>query len=213
MRINGLTKKYGGLTVYENFNLTIEEGKITCILGESGSGKTTLLNCLARLTDCEGELPLLKCAYVFQTPRLIPNLTVRGNLRLICNDEKAVDGMLEKVCLADKQNCYPVSLSGGQAQRASVARAFLYGGDIILMDEPFNSLDLKLKKEISALFYSIQREYARTALLVTHDIDEALSLADRIIVISAGKIIYDKNLDGDIKTEDIRGELVAALLR
>lgn len=210
MRVKGLTKKYGNLTVYDNFDLETEDGKITCILGESGSGKTTLLNCIARLTECGGELPLLRCAYVFQTPRLVPNLTVRGNLMLICDDGKAVDGMLERVSLTDKSGCFPVALSGGQAQRASLARAFLYGGDIILLDEPFNSLDLKLKKEISSLFLGLCKERRLTALVVTHDIDEALELADRVIVLSRGKIIYDKAVGED--TEGMRKELVAALL-
>ena len=151
IKIKNLTKKYGELTVYDNFNLELEDGEITCILGESGCGKTTLLNCIARLTEYDGEISEVKCSYVFQSPRLVPNLTVAGNLKLIRKDEKAIDGILEKVRLTDKKNAYPVELSGGQAQRAAIARAFLYDGDFILMDEPFFSLDLKLKKEISEL--------------------------------------------------------------
>lgn len=217
MQICGLTKRYGGLTVYENFDLTLEEGKITCILGESGSGKTTLLNCIARLTDCAGQLPAVKCAYVFQSPRLVPNLTVRGNLLLVCKDEAAVDAMLERVSLSDKKNSYPAALSGGQAQRAAIARAFIFGGDIILMDEPFNSLDIKLKMQISSLFSEIQRECGRTALVVTHDADEALNIADRIIILKNGKIFYDRALDGARPRggngcAQIRREIISALL-
>lgn len=211
MTIKNLTKRYGNVTVYENFNLEIEEGKITCILGESGCGKTTLLNCIARLTGFEGEIPEVKCSYIFQTPRLVPNLTVEGNLKLICKDVAAVEGILEKVRLSDKKNAYPVSLSGGQAQRVSIARAFLYGGEIILLDEPFNSLDLKLKGEISALFKEVQSEFNRTALFVTHDIDEALNIAHRIIVINGGKPSLDISTEGGDKDE-LRKRLLTALI-
>ncbi|MDE6667489.1 MAG: ABC transporter ATP-binding protein [Clostridia bacterium] len=211
IQIKNLTKRYGKLTVYENFSLELEEGKITCILGESGCGKTTLLNCIAGLTDCEGEISKVKCSYIFQTPRLVPNLTVGGNLKLICKDETAVDEALAKVRLTDKKNAYPVALSGGQAQRVSIARAFLYDGEVILMDEPFNSLDLKLKKEISELFLQIQNESRRTALFVTHDVDEALSLAHRIIAINGGKTVLDVLTEG-VDKDELRKRLISVLI-
>ncbi len=210
MEIKNLTKKYGSLMVYENFNLELKEGEVTCVLGESGCGKTTLLNCIAGLTEYGGEITKAKCSYIFQTPRLVPNLTVGGNLKLICKDEKAVDDALEKVRLSDKKNSYPISLSGGQAQRASIARAFLFGGEVILMDEPFSSLDLKLKKEISELFLQIQRESGRTALFVTHDVDEALNLADRIIVLKDGAIVYDAPVRGE--KDALRKRLISVLI-
>lgn len=211
IKIKNLTKRYGELTVYENFNLELEEGKVTCILGESGCGKTTLLNCIAGLTNYEGEITEVKCSYIFQTPRLVPNLTVGGNLKLICKDETAVDGILGKVRLTDKKNAYPIALSGGQAQRASVARAFLFGGEVILMDEPFSSLDLKLKKEISDLFLQIQSESRRTALFVTHDVDEALALSHRIVVIDGGKTVLDVSSVGEDK-DGLRKRLISALI-
>ena len=210
LEIKNLTKTYGGLAVYENFNLGLEEGKVTCILGESGCGKTTLLNCIAGLTDFTGEITPVKCAYIFQTPRLVPNLTVGGNLRLICKDEAAVNDILERVRLTDKKNAYPVALSGGQAQRVSIARAFLFGGDVILMDEPFSSLDLKLKYEIAELFKNMRAEYGRTALFVTHDADEAISLADRIIVLNRGGVVFDAPCDGD--KDELRKRLIEALI-
>lgn len=212
IEVKNLTKKYGDLTVYENFNLRIEEGLTTCILGESGCGKTTLLNCVAGLTDYEGEIPQMKCAYVFQTPRLVPNLTVGGNLKLINKNDEEIDEILKRVRLYDKKDSYPKFLSGGQAQRASLARAFLFGGDVILLDEPFNSLDLKLKTEISELFSNIRKELNATALLVTHDVDEALNLAQRIIVVKEGKIVCDvKNCDGEDR-DDLRKRLISALI-
>lgn len=195
IEIKNLTKKYGNLTVYENFNLSIEEGGVTCVLGESGSGKTTLLNCIARIADFQGEIPKLKCSFVFQTPRLVPNLTVYGNLALICNDSLKINEILNEVGLSEKADCYPAHLSGGQAQRVSLARAFLYGGEIMLLDEPFSSLDLKLKYKLYALFSKLRKERGLTALFVTHDIDEALELADRIIVIKNGDSVLDERID------------------
>ncbi|MDE6504580.1 MAG: ATP-binding cassette domain-containing protein [Clostridia bacterium] len=212
MKIENLSKNYGGLTVYENFTLDLEEGKVTCILGESGSGKTTLLNCVAGLTDYSGNVEKRKCAYVFQSPRLVPNLTVFQNLSLICSDKNRIADMLGAVRLSDKSDCYPAYLSGGQAQRVSLARAFLYGGDVILLDEPFSSLDLKLKKEISDLFLNLQREFCLTALFVTHNVDEALSLADRIIVIKGGKTVLDLPNGAEADSGNLRDKLVSALV-
>ena len=99
--------------------------------------------------------------------------------------------MLEKTGLTQKESSYPIALSGGQAQRVSVARAFLYKSDVVLMDEPFSSLDLKLKISMMRVFGEVRANDGRTAVFVTHDIDEALYLADRIIVLSDGKIVFD----------------------
>ncbi len=200
-------KKYGDKTVYKNFSLSVAEGKITCILGESGSGKTTLLNCVAGLSPFVGEIPALKCSCVFQTPRLVPNLTVLGNLRLVCNDENLILKTLGDLHLSDKRDAYPKTLSGGQAQRVALARALVYGGEIMLLDEPFSSLDLKLKMEISALFKNLQRQKNITSLFVTHDADEALSLGDEIIVIKNGAIILKKE-----RSQLTRDALISALI-
>lgn len=200
-------KKYGDKTVYKNFSLSVAEGKITCILGESGSGKTTLLNCVAGLSPFVGEIPALKCSCVFQTPRLVPNLTVFGNLRLVCNDENLILKTLDDLHLSDKKDAYPKTLSGGQAQRVALARALVYGGEIMLLDEPFSSLDLKLKMEISALFKNLQRQKNITSLFVTHDADEALSLGDEIIVIKNGAIILKKE-----RSQLTRDALISALI-
>ena len=200
-------KKYGDRTVYKNFSLSVAEGKITCILGESGSGKTTLLNCVAGLSPFVGEIPALKCSCVFQTPRLVPNLTVLGNLRLVCNDENLILKTLDDLHLSDKKDAYPKTLSGGQAQRVALARALVYGGEIMLLDEPFSSLDLKLKMEISALFKNLQRQKNITSLFVTHDADEALSLGDEIIVIKNGAIILKKE-----RSQLTRDALISALI-
>ncbi len=191
LEIKQLTKAYGKTEVYRGFDLSVEEGKITCILGESGSGKTTLLNCIAGLTDYIGQITPVKCSYVFQTPRLVPNLTAEQNLSLVCRDKARVCAMLEVVGLGEKRGAYPKALSGGQAQRVSLARAFLYESDALLMDEPFSSLDLRLKNEMHSLFLQINSRYRRTVLFVTHDVDEAVKLADRLLVLKGGKIVFD----------------------
>lgn len=191
IEIKNLSKSYSEVDVFNNFNLSLEEGKITCLLGSSGSGKTTLLNAIAGLTKCEGELPKLKCSYIFQTPQLVPNLTVIGNLLLVCRDEQKIYDMLGRVGLEEKAKSYPVNLSGGEAQRVAIARAFLYKSDILLMDEPLASLDIKLKKQIIELFFEIWKEDGRTVLAVTHDVDEAAAIAQRVIVLSEGRITSD----------------------
>lgn len=207
MKVENLTKKYGENVVFENFSIDIEEGKITCILGESGSGKTTLLNCIARLTDYSGNIPELKCSYVFQEHRLVPCLTVYKNLSLVCPDDDKIDKILKDLHIDGKRDEYPANLSGGQAQRVSLARALLYGGDIMLLDEPFSSFDLKLKKEVLSQFKALQADLKFTAVFVTHDIDEALELGARIVVIKGGKAV----LDGKI-SEKSREEIIYALL-
>lgn len=207
MLIENLTKRYGGNVVYENFNLEIAEGEITCILGESGSGKTTLLNCVAGLTDYEGNIPKVKCSYVFQSHRLVPCLTVYQNLALVCRDKERIEGVLKELRISDKRDEYPASLSGGQAQRVALARAIIYGGDIMLLDEPFSSLDLKLKKEILAQFKALGERTKLTAIFVTHSVDEALELGSRIVVIKGGKTVLDT--EGGEKSRD---EIISVLL-
>ena len=198
IEFKNITKKYGSLTVYENFNLSLEEGKITCILGESGSGKTTLLNMLAGLTPYEGEiLQKPACSYIFQQPRLVPSLTVRGNLKLVCKDKNRVEEMLLAVGLSDKAGAYPAQLSGGQAQRVSIARAFLYPSSLVLMDEPFSSLDLALKLKISALFLKLWKRERRTAVFVTHDADEAAMLSNRVLVLKNGEVFAELFPEGE----------------
>lgn len=194
IELRNVTKRYGTQTVYEDFSLSLEEGKITCLLGASGCGKTTLLNMLAGLTPFEGEIiPAgLRCSYIFQQPRLVPNLTVGGNLRLVCKDEERIVGMLARVGLSEKRNAYPAELSGGQAQRVSVARAFLHPAKLFLMDEPFSSLDTALKIRLIGLFCELWREQSPTVIFVTHDAEEACMLAHRVLIFGGeGKIAAD----------------------
>lgn len=213
--IRNFTKSYADKTVYENFNLDIKEEGVTCILGESGCGKTTLLNAVAGLIDYSGEITKKRVSYVFQTPRLIPNLTVGENLKFIGADGNWAAHMLERVGLADKKDSYPKSLSGGEAQRVSLVRAFSFQSDVLLMDEPFSSLDLKTKLAVMDMFRQMQAEDERCAVFVTHDIDEALYLADRIIVMHGGVVIND--FENENKGEfgansPLREQIIKALL-
>jgi ABC-type nitrate/sulfonate/bicarbonate transport system ATPase subunit len=125
--------------------------------------------------------------------------------------------MLRQTGIEDKAKNYPKSLSGGQAQRVAIARAFLYDGDVILMDEPFSSLDLKLKIKIMELFSAIRQKNNKTCVFVTHDVDEAVYLSDRIIILRQGEIIYDcQNNDKGLpygENSCVRANLVKELLK
>lgn len=199
MELISIYKSYGVQKIFEDFSLQIEEGKILCILGESGGGKTTLLNILAGLTSYRGTLSGVpeQASYIFQEPRLLPNLTVRGNLRYAGGDEKEIDDILEKTELAHCADKRPNALSGGEKQRVSIARAFLIPAPLLLMDEPFSSLDTALKIRLADVFAKLwteERSFPRTAVFVTHDLEEAMMLADRVAVLRKGRIEADVSL-------------------
>lgn len=216
MKIESLSVSYGKTKVYENFNLEIGDSGVTCLLGESGCGKTTILNAIARLIPYTGEITPVKVSYVFQTPRLVPNLTVLDNLTLIGVDENKAKEMLERVGLKKKANAYPPKLSGGEQQRVSLCRAFLYPSELLLLDEPFSSLDLKTKIAAMDLFKSLQQSSGTGSLFVTHDIDEACYLADRIVVLKGGSVAAE--FDNSSRkpfgaNSEIRESLIQTLLK
>jgi len=213
-----ITKKYGDSFIYKKFNLTIKPGEVTAILGPSGCGKTTLLNMLTRLTDYEGEITQAKCGYVLQDPALVPSLTVYQNLQLVNKDDKAITKALQYFELTNKRNEYPINLSQGQRHRVALARALIYESDVILMDEPFSTLDLKLRIKLMELFASEAKNLNKTVIFVTHDIDETIVLAERAIVLNQGKIVYDRYIDDMIprvygSRDDVRQELIKALIK
>lgn len=191
MIIKNLCISYGDNQVYKNFNLQTDDNGVTCILGESGCGKTTLLNAIIGTVKYSGEISKINCSCVFQSHRLVPSLTVGGNLTLIGASQLQAKEMLNKVGLGDRFNDYPLNLSGGEKQRVALCRAFLYPADMVLMDEPFSSLDLKTKLSVMDLFKQMQSKSGRGALFVTHDVDEACYLSDRIIVLKGGNILAD----------------------
>lgn len=188
-----VSKSYGDKIVFENLQLCLKAGEITCVLGASGVGKTTLLNMLAGLTAFDGviENKPEKVGYIFQEHRLLPNLTVEQNLLYAGAKADEIDGILQKVGLLEDKNKRPSALSGGEKQRVSVARAFVSGADTLLLDEPFSSLDLALKMRMHQLFARLWEDKKPTAVFVTHDIEEAWALAHRIILIREGKVALD----------------------
>ena len=199
VEIKGLIKKYDSTEVFCGLNLTVKENKVTVIMGASGSGKTTLLNCIAGLTTYDGEIVGADggTAFVFQEDRLVPFMSVYENLDFTLQKsvnkaerKEKILAMIKSVGLDDKINSVPDELSGGQKKRVSLARAFLSDSNLILMDEPLNSLDLGLKIKMAQLIENLTEKYNKTVVFVTHDIDEALTIADKIVVIGNGSTIY-----------------------
>lgn len=195
-----ISKSYGEKKIFEDFSLDIKDGEVLCVLAESGAGKTTLLNILAGLTSYEGVIEDFpeKVGYIFQEPRLLPNLTVEENLRYVGGRVEFIDEILQKIGLFDVKDKRPNSLSGGEKQRVSIARAFLSDAKVLLLDEPFSSLDTALKIRLCRLFSKLWKEKKQTAIFVTHDIEEALMLSQRIVILKNRKIAKDFSLNGDV---------------
>mgnify|MGYP005763641461 CR=1 FL=1 len=199
MILKDVCKKYGRITALDHVSLALNEGEITAVLGESGAGKTTLLNVLAGQTAFEGSVEGRKtCSYLFQLPKLLPNLTADQNLKFVLPKSlhAAAGGILAKVGLAGRERAYPHELSGGERQRVAIARAFLYPHEMLLMDEPFASLDLSLKKSLIELVASLWAQSKNTIVFVTHDVHEAATLAHRAIVLKHGRIVADLAAEG-----------------
>lgn len=185
MYIN-ISKTYELITIFEHFELNIKDNKVNVILGPSGCGKTTLLKCIAHLCDYEGRIDPknTEIGYVFQEDRLFPYLNVFQNLAVIENDKNKIESFLKEFNVIDLKAKYPNKLSGGEKQRISIIRAFLGSNDLVLMDEPFKSLDFYLKMNLMEMIRKIQMETNKTIVLVTHDLDIALSLGHVIHVLS-----------------------------
>ena len=189
MKIKNLNVAYGEKVIYKDFNLEIENGLITVILGESGAGKTTLLRAIANLCEYGGEIEKPNgISMVFQNDRLVKSLTVKENILLVNKDADAT-WLLNEVGLGGYENAYPKTLSGGMARRVALARAFAGKGELALYDEPFINLDLKNKLSLINIVKKKYKQENKTLIVVTHDIKEAVLLADRIIVLKNGEVI------------------------
>ena len=206
IKLINIEKNFGNKKIYDKFSLTFEEGKINCILGKSGCGKSTLLNIIANLEEINsGEIIGVpeKIAYVFQEDRLIEWNSIYTNMELpllkfYTKDEREekIKNILREVELGDCMNSYPKELSGGMRQRANIARALLYNGELLLMDEPFKSLDKSSKENIIKIFKKNHLEKNNTVIMVTHDINEALSLGDNIFILGGNPVsLMDKFKD------------------
>lgn len=193
--IKNIDKSYKGIKILEGISIDFEEHETTCILGESGSGKTTLLNIIAGITEKDsGEIFGFQnedISFVFQEDRLIEWKNVEDNISFVLDKKmdkeqikETIDKYLKLVNLEQYKNFYPKELSGGMRQRISILRAFVYPSKVLIMDEPFKCLDINNKQIIIELFRKLLTVKKRTCILVTHDIDEALTLGDKIVIIS-----------------------------
>jgi iron(III) transport system ATP-binding protein len=209
LRISGLTKMFGPFTALKDISLEIFEGEFVCFLGPSGCGKTTLLRAIAGLdiqttgkVEQEGKdisaLPPSERDFgiVFQSYALFPNMSVAKNVayglenRKISKADirKRVDELLELVGLPEQGDKYPAQLSGGQQQRIALARAIAVSPGLLLLDEPLSALDAKVRVHLRHEVKDLQRRLGITTVMVTHDQEEALTMADRIVVMDHGKI-------------------------
>jgi sulfonate transport system ATP-binding protein len=194
--VSNLRRAYGDRVIIRNLNLQIERGEFVALLGESGCGKTTLLRALAGLDPVQaGRIVAPKRpAVVFQEHRLLPwdNLWRNVSLGLAVPDARArAAAALTEVGLGDRLDDWPRNLSGGQAQRVALARALVQQPELLLLDEPFAALDALTRIRMHALVRELVTRHRPGVLLVTHDVDEAITLADRILVMRHGAIAFE----------------------
>ena len=198
-------KWYGDHHVLDDVSVRVGRGEIVALIGRSGSGKSTVLRVLSGLsTDHTGGRTVSGApALAFQEPRLFPWRDVRTNVvygltrsRLSRAEAHArADTALADVGLADRAEAWPLTLSGGQAQRVSLARALVAEPELLLLDEPFGALDALTRLSMRALLLDLWREHGFGVLLVTHDVDEAVALADRVLVLDEGRLIHTLEID------------------
>ncbi|QUI21242.1 ABC transporter ATP-binding protein [Vallitalea pronyensis] len=207
IQLHDITKTFNQLKVFENFNMTIPDKKISCFLGASGCGKSTLLNMIAGIMPYDqGSIDGIEGnqSYIFQDTRLLPWATVEENIRFVLkslshiNQQEVVDKYLNLVKLTDYRNYYPKELSGGMKQRVTIARAFAYPSNVLLMDEPFKGLNPELKNELMTAFMRLWQRDRRTVLFVTHDVDEALLLADEIYQLKGRPVYIESHVKIDM---------------
>ena len=223
VRLRGLTRAFGRDVVLDSLNLDIATGSFTALLGHSGSGKSTLLRTLAGLdVASRGTVTVpAQRAVVFQEPRLVlwkrlvSNITL--GLRSSNAREKAVAALAD-VGLSHRLDAWPLTLSGGEAQRAALARALVQNPQLLLLDEPFAALDALTRLRMQQLVLDLWQRRRPAVLLVTHDVDEALLLADRVLVLAKGRISLDIPLALDHPREpghpalnDLRRQLLSEL--
>lgn len=210
--------------VIRDFALNLLPGEFVCLFGRSGCGKTTLLNCLAGLdTHYQGNISHGRrqnrpnIGYVFQNPRLLPWRTVRENIELAVTDPvqsaAIIDDLLAAMELSSDQHNYPERLSLGMSRRVAIIRAFAINPDLLLMDEPFVSLDAPTARQVRALLLSLWQQRTHTVLFVTHDLREAIALADRLVFLSSSPMRVVSQINVPIARTDRHDEEQIELFR
>ncbi len=215
IKLVDISKQFDDLTVLKDFNITFEKNKITCLFGPSGVGKTTIANIVAGIvpvdkgiTDGIGNSLF---SYVFQEPRLLKWYSVYENINFVLKDVydydkrvKIIDSYLKMVELSEYKNYKIDALSGGMAQRVSLARAFAYPSDILIMDEPFKGFDFKLKNEMISIFKRMWNSSQRTVIFITHDVEEAIDLSHIIYTLKNRPISIVNSIIVNNNKEEIK---------
>lgn len=212
LSVQQLNKSYGATPIFQQIDFSAERGEFVTLLGPSGCGKSTLLRCIAGLTAVDSGQILLEgqdlvplppqqraIGMVFQSYALFPNMTVTGNVAFGLKMQKLpaseirqrVDEALALVELNEFARRYPHQLSGGQCQRVALARSLVTRPRLLLLDEPLSALDARIRRHLRDQIRHIQRELNLTTLFVTHDQEEALTLSDRIVLMSRGQIVQN----------------------
>jgi NitT/TauT family transport system ATP-binding protein len=213
IELNLISKSFNNINVFKDFNVKINDLAITSILGHTGCGKTTLLNMIANIIKPDSGtidgIENKQISFIFQEPRLIPWLTVKENIEFVLTENLSLH---EKHCISTKFISmlslqqyalhYPHELSGGTKNKVAIARAFGYPSDIILMDEPFNGIDLPQKESLIKAFLELWKNYKRTVIFVTHDIDEAMVIGNNILIMNNKPIKIVKEIIINDKDKD-----------
>ncbi len=226
MRFVEVSKAYGDHVVFDRFSLEVEVETILAVVGPSGQGKTTLLHLASGLIEADGgavikeEEEIGSVSYLFQEPRLIPTATVFRNVELSLRSSESCATVrsqiaryyLEVVGLSDYLSLYPAQLSGGMRQRVAIARSFAHPSRLMLLDEPFQSLDIKLRYSLMDAFLTLWNESPKTTIFVTHDPREAIALGNAVCCLGdpTGPLLYQR-IDTPQRARGIDDERLLAL--